>query len=776
MRRSGKQRGTRLRSKVIALLLSLVALWAFAAWVTLREGLNVLWVSSLDGGVGRPTESLVAALQAERRLSVIYHASAANRDAQRQALGEQRKRTDEAIATFRTNTAATSVSLAADGTLKTRIRDLTALLDRLPDQRAALDASTAAPASSTAGDYTKIIDAAFRVYGSISALDDPEIAKESRTLIALTRARETLSQEDALLSGVFAVGRFTGTEPADFAGLVSVARYAYAEASADLPSPEREQYDRLIADEALTRLRAVEDKVIANARPGSAAPVTIAEWTAAISGATDELRQFELVSADQTLQRATPAVIGVIVRLLLAGGLGLIAVIASIVISITTARKLLAQLIRLRDAADELAGQRLPAVMAKLSRGETVDVTAEAPPLEFGTDEIGQVGRAFNAVQESAVRAAVQQAELRQSVRDVFYSLARRTQTLVHRQLRTLDAMERQETDTAALARLFSVDHLATRMRRNAENLIVLAGGKPGRTWRRPVAMVDVVRAALAEIEDYGRVNVHQIPAAGLAGRVVADAVHLLAELIENAASFSPPHTSVDVSGQVVGNGYVVEIVDRGLGMSDAALEQANEQLTNTPEFMLTGKVRLGLYVVGRLADRHGIRVQLRHSPYGGATAIVLFPNTLIVPTGGEQAEPLAALDAPAEETDADETAAPAAAVGRPVPPVIPDRDLQPAISPAPPASASADAAPPATVFGLPRRQRRAAQHAASGSAADSVTPGSPVSSAPTPEPERMRTAVSAFQAGLKQAGRLPRPEQTTPAGASAATATDEQP
>ncbi len=232
-------------------------------------------------------------------------------------------------------------------------------------------------------------------------------------------------------------------------------------------------------------------------------------------------------------------------------------------------------------------------------------MAAEAPPLAFGTDEIGQVGRAFNLVQETAVQVAVEQAALRRGIRDVFLSLARRSQALVHRQLTLLDTMERRETSPEELEDLFRVDHLATRMRRNAEDLIVLSGAVPGRGWRNPVPLVDVVRGAVAEVEEYERVTVAQIGSASLAGRAVGDIIHLLAELMENAPSFSPPHTMVQVSGQLVGNGFAVEIEDRGLGMSEADLDAANAQLANPPEFNLSSTARLGLYVVGRLAERH---------------------------------------------------------------------------------------------------------------------------------------------------------------------------
>jgi hypothetical protein len=288
-------------------------------------------------------------------------------------------------------------------------------------------------------------------------------------------------------------------------------------------------------------------------------------------------------------------------------------------------------------------------VVERLQRGEQVDVGQEAPPLDIGRDEIGQLGEAFNQVQETAVRVAVEQAELRRSVRDVFLSLARRSQALLHRQLGLLDAMERRATDSEDLAELFRIDHLATRMRRNAENLIVLSGATAGRAWRKPVPMVDVLRGALAEVEDYTRVTVLPVGNASLLGRAVGDVIHLLAELIENAVAFSPPQTTVRVGGSIVGYGFAVEIEDRGLGMSAEELAAANEQLRDPPEFRLSSTARLGLYVVAKLAERHGIRVRLTESPYGGTTAIVLLPGTIMAE--GDPDDPLdpSQIDRPAQ-------------------------------------------------------------------------------------------------------------------------------
>ena len=261
-------------------------------------------------------------------------------------------------------------------------------------------------------------------------------------------------------------------------------------------------------------------------------------------------------------------------------------------------------------------------MVERLGRGEEVDVATEAPPLEFGTDEIGQVGKAFNAVQETAIahrrRAGRPAPQRPRGLPQPGPAHARRC---VHRQLTLLDAMERREHDAEELEDLFRVDHLATRMRRNAENLIVLSGSTPGRAWRRNVPMVDVVRGAVAEVEDYTRVNVLPLGPVSLAGRAVGDVIHLLAELIENALSFSPPHTSVEVRGQLVANGFAIEIEDRGLGMSEEDLAAANHRIVDQSELNLANAARLGLYVVSRLTERHGVRVHAqgvrvrRHAP-----------------------------------------------------------------------------------------------------------------------------------------------------------------
>jgi signal transduction histidine kinase len=625
-------RNARLRTKITALLLSLAALWAFAAWVTLREGLNLVWLSTLDAKTGRPGNTLVTNLQQERRLSLISLSTPTPQ--QRAALDAQRGRTDEAKANFLKLAGSSEVSMAAGAAEMKRIKETFKQLDGLAAGRAQVDARRV-DRTVAATPFNDIIDSVFRIYGSSASVDNQDIAKDSRTLIALTRAKEILSREDALLASVLAAGRFTSGEHAQFVELAGAQRLLHAEAVAELPDADRARYEQLVSGADFTRFRAMEDRMIQfqekRAKVTPPLPVGAQEWESVMGPVLTGLEKVVLTGGDGVVERAKPVAIGVILRVVLAAGLGLIAVISSVVLSITTARALVQQLEKLRVAAWELAEKRLPSVVERLGHGEEVDVAAEAPSLSFGSDAIGQVGRAFNAVQETAIRTAVEQAELRRGIRDILLSLARRSQALVHRQLTLLDTMERREIETQELEDLFRVDHLATRMRRNAENLIVLSGSTPARGWRRSVAMVDVVRAAVAEIEDYTRVTVMPIGPVALNGRAVGDITHLLAELIENAVSFSPPYTVVQISGHMAAGGYAIEVEDRGLGMTDENLAGINERIADPPEFNLSSSVQLGLYVVGRLAERYGVRVSLKRSPYGGTTAVVLVPRELVI-------------------------------------------------------------------------------------------------------------------------------------------------
>ncbi|MFI0484237.1 nitrate- and nitrite sensing domain-containing protein [Actinomadura sp. 9N215] len=625
----------------------MTALWVFAAWVTLRDGLNLLGVSALDTALAQPSDPLLSDLQRERRLSMVFMArpSATSRS----ALDAQRTQTNKTRTEAIRLAEGANVGRFGSDTLERRVDDMLERLKTVDATRRRVDTG-AGDRDRVASAYTEINDAIFQVYDSLATLDDQDFARDTRTLIALNRSWELLSREDALMAGSLASGRITQADLVAFTQTVGARRLDTEQALASVQESDAGLFQGLTENAGLNRVEALENQIMhsrpavgttasttANttakqARAAARPPVTAEQWDAAAAPALADMREQIQGAGDRLVDRATPIATGVIIRLLLAGGLGLLAVIASVVVSITTARALVRQLERLRRAAWELAEQRLPGVVERLGHGEKVDVAVEAPPLEFGSDEIGQVGHAFNAVQETAIRTAVEQAELRRGIRDVLLSLARRTQTLVHRQLTMLDTMERRrDIEVKELEELFRLDHLATRMRRNAENLIVLSGALPARGWRNSVPMVDVVRAAVGEVEDYTRVTVLPFGPVELAGRAVGDLTHLLAELIENAVSFSPPETVVQVGGHLVASGFAIDIEDRGLGMTDEKLTEINARIADPPDFNLQSSVQLGLFVVSRLAERYNLQVSLKRSAYGGTTAVIVIPRELIV-------------------------------------------------------------------------------------------------------------------------------------------------
>ncbi|MEV7195152.1 nitrate- and nitrite sensing domain-containing protein [Streptomyces sp. NPDC093510] len=313
---------------------------------------------------------------------------------------------------------------------------------------------------------------------------------------------------------------------------------------------------------------------------------------------------------------------------ILNGALILLVLGVSLVGAFVVARSMIRSLRRLQDTATKVAQDRLPELVKQLSESDPQDVDTSVESVGVHSrDEIGQVAAAFDDVHREAVRLAAEQALLRGNVNAMFTNLSRRSQGLIQRQLSLISELESREADPDQLSSLFKLDHLATRMRRNGENLLVLAGEEPGRRWTRPVPLVDVLRAAASEVEQYERIELSSVPATEVAGRVVNDLVHLLAELLENATSFSSPQTKVKVTGHALPDGRVlIEIHDTGIGLSPEDLAAINERLASPPTVDVSVSRRMGLFVVGRLSQRHGIRIQLRPSDSGGTTALVMLP------------------------------------------------------------------------------------------------------------------------------------------------------
>ncbi|MFJ7076367.1 nitrate- and nitrite sensing domain-containing protein [Streptomyces sp. NPDC098781] len=624
-------RGKSIRRKMVALLLvplvSLTAIWGFATVLTGRGVAQLFTVSSLVEKLGYSSEDAVRVLQQERRQALVYLADRRASDALT-ALRVTRSATDAAISEIRKNAKDPDVRDGMDAGDAERLTAVLDAFDGINSLRRSVEDGTVTR-SQALDLYNRLVDPCYALLGSLDGIDSVAMDKQARALLNVTRARELLSREDALLSSALVVGRLTRDETRDVSDLVAQRTLMYDISLTDLPSSERERFERFWKNAASAPLRVAEQAVIF-AQPGRPSTVDAKSWDTAAGSVLEELSKLNDEAGSRYQERVQPVAMGVIVKAAIAGVLGLLALLFSLVLSVRIGRSLIRDLRQLRLDAHEASGVRLPSVMRRLSAGEQVDVETEVPRLEYDKNEIGEVGQALNSLQRAAVEAAVKQAELRAGVSEVFVNLARRSQVLLHKQLTLLDTMERRTEDTDELADLFRLDHLTTRMRRHAEGLVILSGAAPSRQWRKPVQLMDVVRAAVAEVEDYERIEVRRLPRVAVTGPAVADLTHLVAELLENATVFSPPHTAVQVLGERVANGFTLEIHDRGLGMAADSLLDANLRLAETPEFELSDTDRLGLFVVSRLAQRQNVRVSLQPSPYGGTTAVVFIPDALL--------------------------------------------------------------------------------------------------------------------------------------------------
>ncbi|WP_344366854.1 sensor histidine kinase [Streptomyces gobitricini] len=323
------------------------------------------------------------------------------------------------------------------------------------------------------------------------------------------------------------------------------------------------------------------------------------------------------------------------------GAIVVIALLTAFILAGMMARQMSTSMSRLRTAAFNIAEQRLPMLVDQLSRTDPGRVDTRVQPIPIDSqDEIGEVARAFDQVHREAVRLAAEQALLRGNVNAIFTNLSQRNQSLIEGQLTLITELENNEADPDQLENLFRLDHLATRMRRNGENLLILAGEEPGRRWNQPVPLVDVLRAASSEVEQYERIELTGVPESEIHGQAVTDLVHLLAELLENATTFSSPQTKVRVTATRLPDGRVmVEIHDKGIGLTAEDFADINHKLANPPTVDAAISQRMGLFVVGRLADRHGIRVQLRPSgEQAGTTSLVMLPDAITHGGGGDPA------------------------------------------------------------------------------------------------------------------------------------------
>ncbi|GAB2760025.1 nitrate- and nitrite sensing domain-containing protein [Streptomyces bullii] len=479
------------------------------------------------------------------------------------------------------------------------------------------------------------------------ATSNPDMIQRTRALAAFSAAKEYASVQRAVLAAALPANNTTS-------GALSENDRLYAESALESQKSEINSFTSIYGDGSEELLKPIRqgnpiieatDKYATRvlAKQGALQDlqkISYQDWLDDSSTKIQQMKNIELRLLEDMEQQARELRSATERDAIISGALILLVLGVSLVGAFVVARSMIRSLRRLEETATKVASDRLPELVKQLSESDPQDVDTSVESVGVHSrDEIGRVAAAFDDVHREAVRLAAEQALLRGNVNAMFTNLSRRSQGLIQRQLSLISELESREADPDQLSSLFKLDHLATRMRRNGENLLVLAGEEPGRRWTRPVPLVDVLRAAASEVEQYERIELAAVPTTEVAGRVVNDLVHLLAELLENATSFSSPQTKVKVTGHALPDGRVlIEIHDTGIGLSPEDLAAINERLASPPTVDVSVSRRMGLFVVGRLSQRHGIRIQLRPSDSGGTTALVMLP--VDVAQGGKKPQP----------------------------------------------------------------------------------------------------------------------------------------
>ncbi|MEV6178183.1 nitrate- and nitrite sensing domain-containing protein [Streptomyces sp. NPDC052015] len=644
-------RNWRISTRLVALLtLPVVAATTLG---TLRINQSMDDIQQLDNmklltDMTKQATDLAAALQDERDKSAgpLAHGAKATDFTVKGA----REKTDRTLTAFSDASEEIDAS-AKEGNLQGVRDSLVGLLGDLGNLAKIRKTAFAEPNNSTQSveAYHRLITSLLDLSQDMAqATSNPEMIQRTRALAAFSSAKEYASVQRATLSAALPVND-------EVYGQLSENDRQYAEAALENEQSEISSFRSIYGEEDGEKLLEPIDKgspTIEDAETYATRALSSAtglesldkrsyqDWFDASTTKIRQMSNIETTLLEDMEQKARELRAESEREAIISGALILLVLGVSLVGAFVVARSMIRSLRRLQETATKVAQDRLPELVKQLSESDPQDVDTSVESVGVHSrDEIGQVAAAFDDVHREAVRLAAEQALLRGNVNAMFTNLSRRSQGLIQRQLSLISELESREADPDQLSSLFKLDHLATRMRRNGENLLVLAGEEPGRRWTRPVPLVDVLRAAASEVEQYERIELASVPGTEVAGRVVNDLVHLLAELLENATSFSSPQTKVKVTGHALPDGRVlIEIHDTGIGLSPEDLAAINERLASPPTVDVSVSRRMGLFVVGRLSQRHGIRIQLRPSDSGGTTALVMLP--VDVAQGGKKPQP----------------------------------------------------------------------------------------------------------------------------------------
>ncbi|MFE6406792.1 nitrate- and nitrite sensing domain-containing protein [Streptomyces sp. NPDC057837] len=647
-RRTGARRrlgSIRLSLVLLALVpgVTLAAMWGVTTIQMFSEGLRLRDQTELSRSTGAMGTDATLALQRERSLSAAWLASPRG---SRAALDAQREETDRAVAKLVGQADAIE---KAPSRISDRLYSVLGSVGSLEYYRDQVDNPTDITPQQALDQYSSIIDDQIHAFQELSQVDDGDLTSQAGPLVALEHTAELVSRADAQLTLAWPSGHLDDAAWTQFAELVHTRRWLVQDQVVpQLTGEAKAQTERIMAGPEWRTLQSIEDRVLAARNSGDgtdriALPDSRQRWNAAMDKLSEQYAGLIQQQTTGLLERSADKADALLLKAALLSAGGLLALLVCVGVSWRITRSLSRRLRGLRRAAVSLAQERLPDVVARLERGETVDPESATPELDYGHDELGQVAQAFNTAQRTAVHTAVELADTRRGFQKVILGIARQSQNLVNLQLSKLDTLEREHTDPDILKGLYELDSTASQLRRYEENLVIVSGERPGRSWSEPVALIDILRSAIGEVAEYQRVEVHTDEEVYVAPPAVADVIHLLAELIDNATAYSPAPSPVTVRAAMVAKGLAVEVEDRGLGMSEEDYASFNEQLAVPPQFdvvALADDLRLGMFVIAQLAHRHGIAVTLRASPYGGTTAIVLVPHDIVVREVADGAAP----------------------------------------------------------------------------------------------------------------------------------------
>jgi signal transduction histidine kinase len=631
---AGRPRRIRTRLTVV-LAIPLVILLTLAGLALVVQFREYRWLDQARGTVSlvAHTDRLIHELQDERSLSnAIVVAGEGLKDSKgvtavRGYLPDERTETDKALRELKTTLADNkSVPGAAE------VRAALDAMKALGDVRDDVDVY---PISAKTNDfYAESLRALIDATKGLDQIErgDKQMRDDIEALHAATELTAATDSSRMFLVSALVVNSITQAELDQLRNVLGQRWAAYVRFQ-ELADPHiADRISRTLSRSEVVTAGNIENRVT-SAKPGQTLNIDLASlWEAGHKLATD-IRDAQGLFHQRISDRVDTLRDNAVRQLLTVAGLALLAVVLTIVLIAITSRSITKPLAALRAAADDIAGRQLPDTIAQIQSGG-MPSSGQLEPLPLAardSSEISDVAASLDNLRSTAVRLATEQALLRQAVADSLVNLGRRNQNLVRRQLGFISQLERTETDPSTLANLFELDHLATRMRRNAESLLVLGGEDPPRRWWKPIPIAEVIRSAISEVEDYQRVVLRDSDDMMIVGTAAAELGHLLAELIENGLASSPPETEVGVYARGNHEQYVIAVVDVGVGMDQEALARANARLRGAEPFTVTSTRYLGHYVVARLAQRLGAWVQLHESSISGITAKVVLPSQLLV-------------------------------------------------------------------------------------------------------------------------------------------------